>query len=55
MILTVIDHRQVETASVLHRAVKVTADYEETYFRGGGASGDRETERDVFTRIQVGF
>ena len=39
----------------LNRAVKVTADYEETYFRGGAASGDRETERDLFTRIQVGF
>ena len=39
----------------LNRAVKVTADYEETYFRGGSVSGDRETERDVFTRIQVGF
>jgi phosphate-selective porin OprO/OprP len=39
----------------LNRAVKVTADYEETYFRGGDAFGDRETERDVFTRIQVGF
>jgi phosphate-selective porin OprO and OprP len=39
----------------LNRAVKVTADYEETYFRGGAASGDRETERDLFTRIQLGF
>jgi phosphate-selective porin OprO/OprP len=39
----------------LNRGVKVTADYEETYFRGGGTSGDRETERDLFTRIQVGF
>jgi phosphate-selective porin OprO/OprP len=39
----------------LNRAVKLTADYEETYFRGGGASGNRDTERDVFTRIQVGF
>ena len=39
----------------LNRAVKVTADYEETYFRGGSVSGNRETERDVFTRIQVGF
>ena len=39
----------------LNRAVKVTADYEETYFQGGSPSGDRESERDVFTRIQVGF
>ena len=27
----------------LNRAVKLTADYEETYFQGGGASGDRDT------------
>ncbi len=39
----------------LNRAVKLTADFEETHFRGGAAFGARETERDLLTRIQVGY
>ena len=39
----------------LNRAVKLTVDFEETHFQGGAASGARATERDVLTRIQVGY
>jgi phosphate-selective porin OprO/OprP len=40
----------------LNRAVKLTADYEETRFEGGGAvTGVRPTERALLTRFQVAF
>jgi phosphate-selective porin OprO and OprP len=40
----------------LNRAVKVTADYEETRFKdGGAAAGVRPVERAVLTRFQVSF
>lgn len=39
----------------LNRAVKLTANYEETRFRGGASSGDRPVERNLLTRFQVGF
>jgi phosphate-selective porin OprO/OprP len=39
----------------LNRTIKLTADYETTYFQGGSASGARDTERNLLTRVQVAF
>ena len=39
----------------LARAVKVALDYEHTTFSGGAASGDREAENAVITRVQHSF
>lgn len=39
----------------LARAIKVLFDYEHTTFTGGGATGDREAENFVVTRIQHSF
>jgi phosphate-selective porin OprO/OprP len=39
----------------LARAVKLAADYEHTTFTGGTATGDREAENIVFTRVQYAF
>jgi phosphate-selective porin OprO/OprP len=39
----------------LNRTVKLTADYEATYFRGGSASGERDAEHDLLTRVQFAF
>jgi phosphate-selective porin OprO/OprP len=39
----------------LARAVKVVVDYEHTTFTGGAATGDREAENFVVTRIQHSF
>jgi phosphate-selective porin OprO and OprP len=39
----------------LSRAVKVTLDYEQSHFTGGSPTGDRQTSRDLFTRLQLAF
>jgi phosphate-selective porin OprO/OprP len=39
----------------LARAVKVVVDYEHTTFTGGAATGDRESENFVVTRVQHSF
>ena len=39
----------------LARAVKLAADYEHTTFTGGTATGDREAENFVVTRVQYAF
>jgi phosphate-selective porin OprO and OprP len=39
----------------LNRAVKVSVGFHETRFDGGAAGGDRRTERDVLTRMQLAF
>jgi phosphate-selective porin OprO/OprP len=39
----------------LARAIKVVADYEHTTFTGGTATGDREPENVVVTRVQYAF
>lgn len=39
----------------LARAVKLVADYEHTTFTGGTATGDREAENFVVTRVQYAF
>lgn len=39
----------------LAKAIKVVADYEHTTFTGGAASGDRESENFVATRVQYSF
>jgi phosphate-selective porin OprO and OprP len=39
----------------LARAVKVAVDYEHTTFTGGAATGDREAENAVVTRVQHSF
>jgi phosphate-selective porin OprO/OprP len=39
----------------LARAIKVVADYEHTTFTGGTATGDREPENFVVTRVQYAF
>jgi phosphate-selective porin OprO and OprP len=40
----------------VNRSVKLSADYEQTQFRGGAANGgDRSTEHDILTRVQFGF
>ena len=39
----------------LNRAVKIQADYEQTHFKGGAATGDRKTANEILTRFQVGF
>jgi phosphate-selective porin OprO/OprP len=39
----------------LNRAVKVTADYEDTHFLGGGAEANRDAEHALLTRFQVAF
>lgn len=39
----------------LARAIKVVADYERTTFTGGTATGDREPENFVVTRVQYAF
>jgi phosphate-selective porin OprO/OprP len=39
----------------LAKAIKVVADYEHTTFTGGAASGDREPENFVVTRVQYSF
>ncbi len=37
------------------RNVKLAATYEETHFAGGAATGDRNTERVLFWRLQTAF
>jgi phosphate-selective porin OprO/OprP len=39
----------------LAKAIKVVADYEHTTFTGGAATGDREDENFVVTRVQYSF
>ena len=39
----------------LARAIKLVADYEHTTFAGGAATGDREAENFVVTRVQYAF
>jgi phosphate-selective porin OprO and OprP len=39
----------------LTRGVKIVLDYEQTAFRGGAATGDRPTERQLFSRLQLSF
>jgi phosphate-selective porin OprO/OprP len=39
----------------LNRAVKIQADYEQTSFKGGAATGNRDTAHEILTRFQVGF
>jgi phosphate-selective porin OprO and OprP len=39
----------------LARAIKLVADYEHTTFTGGTATGDREAENFVVTRVQYAF
>jgi phosphate-selective porin OprO/OprP len=39
----------------LNRAVKVTANYEDTHFLGGGAEANRDAEHALLTRFQVAF
>jgi phosphate-selective porin OprO/OprP len=39
----------------LARAIKLAADYEHTTFTGGAATGDREAENFVVTRVQYAF
>jgi phosphate-selective porin OprO and OprP len=39
----------------LNRNVKLYLDYEQTEFEGGAATGDREDESIVFSRIQIAF
>jgi len=39
----------------LARAIKLVADYEHTTFTGGAATGDREAENFVVTRVQYAF
>jgi phosphate-selective porin OprO/OprP len=39
----------------LAKAIKVVADYEHTTFTGGAATGDREPENFVVTRVQYAF
>ena len=39
----------------LARAIKLVADYEHTTFAGGTATGDREAENFVVTRVQYAF
>jgi phosphate-selective porin OprO/OprP len=37
------------------RNLKFVVNYEQTHFRGGGPTGDRETEKVVLSRFQIGF
>jgi phosphate-selective porin OprO/OprP len=39
----------------LSRGVRLMVDYDETRYRGGAATGDRERERSVQTRVQTSF
>jgi phosphate-selective porin OprO/OprP len=39
----------------LNDNVKLMTDYEETYFTGGAASGNRTTEQALFSRVQLAF
>ncbi|HEY6549293.1 MAG TPA: porin, partial [Vicinamibacteria bacterium] len=39
----------------LTRNIKQVADYEHVSFKGGAASGDRESENVIFIRTQVSF
>ena len=39
----------------LAKAIKVVVDYEHTTFTGGTATGDREPENFVATRVQYSF
>lgn len=39
----------------LNRGVKFMLDYDQTRFKGGALSGDRDTEHAVFSRIQIAF
>jgi phosphate-selective porin OprO/OprP len=39
----------------LNRNVKLYLDYERTRFEGGSATGDREDESIVFSRLQIAF
>ena len=39
----------------LNKAMRIMADYEETYFDGGAAGGDRQTEKIFSTRFQLSF
>ena len=39
----------------LHRNTKLNLDYGQTQFKGGGAKGDRDTEKILFNRFQVSF
>ncbi len=37
------------------RNLKFVVNYEQTHFKGGGPTGDRETEKVVLSRFQIGF
>jgi len=39
----------------LNRNIKIVLDYEQTHFDGGAVTGDRPTERGVFSRLQFSF
>jgi phosphate-selective porin OprO/OprP len=39
----------------LTRGVRLTVDYEQTFFTGGAEGGDRRAARDVLTRLQLAF
>jgi phosphate-selective porin OprO/OprP len=39
----------------LNRNVKVVFNYEQTHFSGGAAAGNRRTERDLLSRVQLSF
>jgi phosphate-selective porin OprO/OprP len=39
----------------LNRFIKVAVDLEETKFKGGAATGDRETEKVLINRVQISF
>lgn len=39
----------------LHRNTKLNLDYEQTQFKGGAATGDRDAEKILFNRFQVSF
>jgi phosphate-selective porin OprO/OprP len=39
----------------LNRAVKIQAQYENTSYKGGSPTGDREADHELLTRFQVGF
>jgi phosphate-selective porin OprO and OprP len=39
----------------LNRAVKIQAQFENTSYKGGSATGDRDTDHEILTRFQVGF
>ena len=43
------------TAHSLAKGIKLVGDYEHTTFTGGTATGDREAENFVATRVQYSF